>query len=154
MHFSIYFQTRFVYNSINRMKGREHMSDFGNILRLLRNEKELSQQELADELEISKSAINMYERGERQPNFETLEMIADYFNVDMDYLYGRTNIRKKIHFDNDGTEYITVSEDPDIRRIHRAREKMSEQEKNKMMQILELSFDDYFGDDFIDEDDD
>ena len=44
--------------------------------------------------------------------------------------------------------------DPDIRRIQRAREKMSEQEKSKMMKILEASFDDYFGDDFIDEDND
>lgn len=52
------------------------MAQFDKILRLLRGEKEMSQQELADALGISKSAINMYERGERQPNFETLEAIA------------------------------------------------------------------------------
>lgn len=67
------------------------MADFANVLRLLRNEKNMSQQELADALGISKSAVNMYERGERQPNFETLELIADYFNIDIDYLLGRTN---------------------------------------------------------------
>ena len=128
------------------------MAQFDKILKLLRNEKNMSQQELADALGISKSSINMYERGERQPNFEVLETIADYFNVDIDYLHGRTNIRKKVHFDNDGTEYIPVTSDPDIRRIQRAREKMSTQEKAKMMKILEASFDDYFGDDFIDED--
>ena len=61
------------------------MAQFDKILRLLRGEKEMSQQELADALGISKSAINMYERGERQPNFETLEAIADFFNVDIDY---------------------------------------------------------------------
>ena len=55
------------------------MADFANVLRLLRNEKGLSQQELALSLGISKSAVNMYERGERQPNFETLELIADFF---------------------------------------------------------------------------
>ena len=44
------------------------MAQFDKILRLLRGEKEMSQQELADALGISKSAINMYERGERQPN--------------------------------------------------------------------------------------
>ena len=38
----------------------------------------------------------MYERGERQPNFEVLEMIADFFNVDIDYLLGRTNKTTKI----------------------------------------------------------
>ena len=33
----------------------------------------------------------MYERGERQPNFELLEAIGDFFNVDIDYLLGRTD---------------------------------------------------------------
>jgi len=35
----------------------------------------------------------MYERGEREPGFETMETIADLFNVDMNYLYGRTDIK-------------------------------------------------------------
>lgn len=56
----------------------------------------MSQQELADALGISKSSINMYERGERQPNFEVLETIADFFNVDIDYLLGRTTKTTKI----------------------------------------------------------
>ena len=33
----------------------------------------------------------MYETGAREPDFETLEIIADFFNVDIDYLLGRTN---------------------------------------------------------------
>lgn len=85
------------------------MAQFNKILKLLRNEKNMSQQELADALGISKSSINMYERGERQPNFEVLETIADFFNVDIDYLLGRTNKTTKIinpntiaaHFDGD-----------------------------------------------------
>lgn len=72
------------------------MADFARVLRLLRSEKRLSQQALADKLGISKSAINMYERGEREPGFETLELIADYFNVDMDYLLGRSSKTTKI----------------------------------------------------------
>ncbi len=85
------------------------MAQFDKILKLLRTEKNMSQQELADALGISKSAVNMYERGERQPNFEILESIADYFNVDIDFLLGRTNKTTKIinpntmaaHFDGD-----------------------------------------------------
>lgn len=38
----------------------------------------------------------MYERGRREPDFETLEVIADYFNVDMDYLIGKSDIERKI----------------------------------------------------------
>ena len=37
----------------------------------------------------------MYERGEREPGLETLEAIADYFNVDMDYLLGKSEHRSK-----------------------------------------------------------
>ena len=65
------------------------MSDFAVILRKLRNEYGYTQDELAKKLNVSKSRINMYERGEREPNFEMLEKIADFFNVDMNYLLGK-----------------------------------------------------------------
>lgn len=72
------------------------MTMFAQRLKLLRKEASLSQQELANQLKcVSKSSINMYERGEREPGLETTEAIADYFNVDIDYLYGRTNIKNK-----------------------------------------------------------
>ena len=72
------------------------MAKFNERLKLLRREAGLSQQDFAKQLGTSKSSINMYERGERQPNFETLELIADYFNVDIDYLLGRTDKTTKI----------------------------------------------------------
>ena len=67
------------------------MADFSRVLRMLRTNTGLSQQALADKLGLSKSAVNMYERGEREPSFEVLEIIADFFNVDIDYLLGRTD---------------------------------------------------------------
>lgn len=69
------------------------MAKFHERLRLLRKESGLSQQEFADLLgSVSKSSINMYERGEREPSLETLEHIADFFNVDLDYLLGKSDI--------------------------------------------------------------
>jgi len=65
------------------------MANFGQRLRNLRNSQGISQSELSKHIGISKSSINMYERGEREPGFETLEAIADFFNVNMDYLLGR-----------------------------------------------------------------
>ena len=56
-------------------------------LKLLRNQKHLSQAKLAKELGVSPSAVAMWESGEREPkNYETLELIADYFNVNMELL--------------------------------------------------------------------
>lgn len=65
------------------------MGDFPNIFKHIREKSGLTQQQLADKLGISRSTVGMYEKGEREPNFETLELIADTFNVDMNYLLGK-----------------------------------------------------------------
>lgn len=74
------------------MKGVIYLSTFGKILRELRKNEKLTQTELAKKLGLAFSTISMYERGDREPDFETMEAIADYFNVSMDYLHG-----KKVH---------------------------------------------------------
>lgn len=69
------------------------MRKFSIVLKNLREERGFSQRELAENLSISNSAIGMYESGKREPNYETLEKIADFFNVDMNYLLGKTIIK-------------------------------------------------------------
>lgn len=60
---------------------------FREQLKLLRNQKHLSQAQLAKEIGVSSSTIAMWESGEREPkNYETLETIADFFNVNMELL--------------------------------------------------------------------
>jgi len=61
---------------------------FKDELRRLRKQDGLTQADLAVSLGIAKSTISMYECGNREPDFETLEAIADYFNVDMNRLTG------------------------------------------------------------------
>ena len=61
----------------------------GQVIRQLRKEKNMSQADLAYATGLSKGAISMYELDERRPKIETLEVLADYFNVDMNYLTGR-----------------------------------------------------------------
>jgi transcriptional regulator with XRE-family HTH domain len=65
------------------------MADFAERLLELRKSKNLSQQALAEVIGLSKSIISMYERGERLPSYEAQEALADYFNVDIDFLTGR-----------------------------------------------------------------
>lgn len=71
---------------------------FGTVLKALRSQHDLTQRQLAEALGLSESTVGMYERGHREPDFETLESIADYFNVDMDYLTGRSDIPRKYTF--------------------------------------------------------
>lgn len=71
------------------------MAILGLRIKELREQNHLTQDELARKLGISKSTIGMYETNKRQPDTETKEAIADLFNVDMDYLYGRSDIKNK-----------------------------------------------------------
>lgn len=64
------------------------MSNFNERLKLLRKERDYTQDQLANLLGISRSSLAMYEQGRRKPDFETLEAMADLFNVDIDYLLG------------------------------------------------------------------
>lgn len=64
---------------------------YGEILKKLRTENGLSQQELTDRLTINRSTYARYETSSTQPDYETLERIADYYNVTIDYLLGRSS---------------------------------------------------------------
>lgn len=66
----------------------------GERLRELRTEAGLSQGQLADILSLHKSTISLYEHGRREPDAETMQTIAAYFHVSVDYLLGRTDVRQ------------------------------------------------------------
>lgn len=72
---------------------------FQTILKQLRNEKDLSQAELAKFLHLARSTIAQYETGDRTPDYDTLQRIADYFHVSTDYLLGRTKSRSALYLD-------------------------------------------------------
>ena len=71
------------------------MAQLSDMLTYLRKRKGLSQQELANTLKISRSAIGMYETGKREPDLETLEVFADFYNVDMNTLTGKAPIKEQ-----------------------------------------------------------
>ena len=107
------------------------MGNFQNIFKRLRTSSGLTQVEMAEKLGISRSTIGMYETGAREPDFETLEKIADFFNVDTDYLLGRTEKISILpetvghYYLNDETREIAqeVFENPDLRSLfHVARD--------------------------------
>ena len=59
-------------------------------LKELRKKKGISQLRLATDLNTTQNTISRYETGEREPGINELIKIADYFNVSVDYLIGRT----------------------------------------------------------------
>ncbi|PIJ95604.1 helix-turn-helix domain-containing protein [Lysinibacillus sphaericus] len=60
-------------------------------LKQLRKSRNKTQQEVADYIGITRPAYTAYEQGVRNPDYETLLKVADYYSVTTDYLLGRTN---------------------------------------------------------------
>jgi len=70
--------------------------DFSQRLKLLRNINKTTQEDLAKYLGVGRATIAGYETKGTQPSFESLFKIADYFNVSIDYLLGRTDIKEPV----------------------------------------------------------
>ncbi|MGN0530228.1 MAG: helix-turn-helix transcriptional regulator [Eubacterium sp.] len=70
-------------------------------LKKLRNEFNISQQQLADVIGVSQQSINKYENHNIEPDIETLKNMAKFFNTSIDYLVG---------FDNNGAEFGNAQE--------------------------------------------
>lgn len=79
---------------LGKTQPRTELSVFPERLRQLRIETDLTQQELAKNLNVSQQIIGLWERGERKPKIEAITNIAEYFNVSPKYLIGETNNRE------------------------------------------------------------
>ena len=60
-------------------------------LKELRKKRHISQIKLAIDLNVNQNTISRYENGEREAGYSMLIAIADYFDVSVDYLLGRTD---------------------------------------------------------------
>lgn len=89
---------------------------FSKELKGLRKKYGLTQQELADELKLAKSTISMYENGKREPDFETEELIADYFNVDINTLRGIKDKEAAIFSEHEKKVIFAYRSHPDMQK--------------------------------------
>lgn len=74
------------------------MFDFGSHLKALRQSKGLTQKQLATETGTSERGIQNYEIGVRKPTYEILIALADFFDVTVDYLIGRSDDDTPVSF--------------------------------------------------------
>lgn len=94
------------------------------------NEKGITIAALERACDLSNGSIRRWNTN--VPSIDKIAKVADFFGVSLDYLTDR--------------EYKDVINDLDLRKIERARNKMSQEKREKMMKILEVSFDEYFND--------
>ena len=67
------------------------MSDLNKRLQLLKSERKLLQKDIAAAVHLSLRSYQRYENGEREPTADILITLADYFDVSLDYLVGRSD---------------------------------------------------------------
>ena len=72
-------------------KGVYVLKEVAEKLRSLRESVKLSQVKMAEIVGVKQSSLNRYELNQASPTFETLTQYADYFDVSMDYIFGRTD---------------------------------------------------------------
>lgn len=104
------------------------MGDFHNIFKELRIQHHYTQGQMAELLGISRSAVSMYENGNREPDLETLEKIARLFQVDMNYLLGSSKASSKAE---PSPSYEDVEQ-----LIARGSHGFSTEQKMKLIQLL------------------
>lgn len=76
------------------MNEEEINTTFKQRLKLLRKEKGLTQEQLAEELFVVRHTIHRWESGETQPSIDDLLKLSQFFNVNTDYLVGKSNRKK------------------------------------------------------------
>lgn len=88
------------------------MNKLGGRIKSLRESNNIQQKVLAKAIGISNVVLSRYETRERRPDYDTLKLIANYFNVTTDYLLGRTD--KKRSDWNDKLPELRARDEKDI----------------------------------------
>lgn len=76
------------------------MDGLGKRLKKLRKEHEYTQDFLADYLNVTRPAIGYYEKGTNEPPLQTLIKLADLYQVSLDWLAGRTNVKYNFNLES------------------------------------------------------
>ena len=112
-------------------------------LRDLREDSDLTQQKLCEKLYINKTTYVNYEQGKRCIPFDLAVTLADFYQVSLDYLAGRTNIKEK--FENDRTKkFISENKKPEESfndeevQIIRQYRLLTERSKGRVEQLIEM----------------
>ena len=113
------------------------MSGFSEQLAALRRARNMTQAQLAKALGISKSAVSMYERGNREPELELLQAMADYFQVSVSSLLGRPE-QPLVNGDAELTEYLEALRDrPEMRMLFSVTRNAAKEDVEAAVRIIE-----------------
>jgi len=114
------------------------LDSLGSRIKYLREKNNISQIEFAKKIGVSNTVLSRYESGDRKPDYDTLNRIADYFEVSVDYLLGRTDIPNPTPHNEVDKEFQSFINDPELQVWYKELPKSDEEELRKLRAIWEM----------------
>lgn len=115
-----------------------YLESLGYRIKYLRERNNISQIEFAKKIGVSNTVLSRYESGDRKPDYDTLQLIADFFDVSTDYLLGRTDTASLTHQEKDEQEFQAFINDPELGVWYKELPKSDEEELRKLRTIWEM----------------
>jgi transcriptional regulator with XRE-family HTH domain len=89
-----------------------YLVTFGERLKEVRNSRNITLEKLAEDLETTKATLSRYENNLREPKVDFLNKVADYFQVSIDYLLGRTDDPNALVINRGPVKYEVDKDNP------------------------------------------
>ncbi|WP_404427270.1 helix-turn-helix domain-containing protein [Ureibacillus chungkukjangi] len=118
------------------------MVSIGSKIKYLRERNNISQKDFAKKIGVSNTVLSRYESGDRKPDYDTLQLIADYFEVSTDYLLGRTQNLEIISQD-DEADFQAFANNPELNTFYKELPESDEEAVKRLREIWEIIKADY-----------
>jgi len=114
------------------------LKSLGNRIKYLREKHNISQIEFSKKIGVSNAVLSRYESGDRKPDYDILQIIADYFEVSTDYLLGRTDIPALTPQEKEEAEFQAFANDPELNVFYKELPESDEEAVRKLRNIWEI----------------
>lgn len=104
-----------------------------NCLKKLREKKKLTQQEMAEKIDVARTTYAMYEQGKREPDIATINKIASFHKVSIDYLLGNSDT-----VNDDDKQFEAFANDPTLEKWYKELPESKEEDLRKLRKMWEI----------------
>ncbi|QGG51567.1 helix-turn-helix domain-containing protein [Lysinibacillus pakistanensis] len=114
------------------------METLGKRIKYLRERNKISQIEFAKKIGVSNAVLSRYESGDRKPDYDTLQLIADFFEVSTDYLLGRTDKPALTPEEKEEADFQAFANTPELQEFYKELPVSNEEAVKRLRDIWEI----------------
>jgi len=113
--------------------------EFCEMLKELREKRDVSQREIAEALDVTSAAVSAWETGAKKPRFDKLQALADYFGVNPDYLMGGSAFDESYYINREASEIADfLKKRPEYKVLFDASRKVKPEDIKKVAKMIDL----------------